>query len=325
MLTVSLILAGALAAQAPAKTPDRRRLRRPLEREDHRRRGHLRERRVRDREEGRRPLGRRRLALGQLPAGEVGQGRGRDARRGPRGEPREDRHLRGPPRGRRPEGQGHLPGRQGPPLRGQEGPLLLSKKAPVVGRAGHALRRQDPRRLEAARHEEEERLGGGERRAGRGRAEGQRRPRQRAGVPGHEAAHRVQRGRRSPTAASTCAGGTRSRSSTTPTRRWPSTPTAAAASTAASPRSLDATKPAGEWQAYDIEIVGRQVSVTLNGKKIVQGVLDGITGGALNPFEGEPGPLMLQGDHGKVRFRNIVVTPACSEAPVEPPSRRRAP
>ena len=59
----------------------------------------------------------------------------------------------------------------------------------------------------------------------------------------------------------------------------------------------------------DIEIVGRQVSVTLNGKKIVQGVVDGITGGALNPFEGEPGPLMLQGDHGKVRFRNIVVTP----------------
>jgi hypothetical protein len=71
----------------------------------------------------------------------------------------------------------------------------------------------------------------------------------------------------------------------------------------------DATKPAGEWQAYDIEIVGRQIGVTLNGKKIVQGILDGITGGAINPFEGEPGPLMLQGDHGKVRFRNIVVTP----------------
>ena len=49
---------------------------------------------------------------------------------------------------------------------------------------------------------------------------------------------------------------------------------------------------------------------TLNGKKIVEGVVDGITGGALSPFEGEPGPLMLQGDHGKVRFRNIVVTPA---------------
>ena len=75
------------------------------------------------------------------------------------------------------------------------------------------------------------------------------------------------------------------------------------------PPKTDATKKAGEWQAYDIEIVGRQVSVTLNGTKVVEGVLDGITGGALNPFEDEPGPLMLQGDHGKVRFRNIVVTP----------------
>jgi hypothetical protein len=71
----------------------------------------------------------------------------------------------------------------------------------------------------------------------------------------------------------------------------------------------NASRPAGEWQTYDIELVGRQVSVTLNGKKVVQGVVDGITGGALNPFEDEPGPLMLQGDHGKVRFRNIVVTP----------------
>jgi hypothetical protein len=56
--------------------------------------------------------------------------------------------------------------------------------------------------------------------------------------------------------------------------------------------------------------VGRQVTVVLNGTTIVEGIVDGITGGALDPFEGEPGPLMLQGDHGKVRFRNILVTPA---------------
>jgi hypothetical protein len=72
----------------------------------------------------------------------------------------------------------------------------------------------------------------------------------------------------------------------------------------------DATKPAGEWQNYDITMVGRQITVVLNGQTIVQDVVDGITGGAINPWEGEPGPLMLQGDHGKVRFRNIVVTPA---------------
>jgi hypothetical protein len=73
---------------------------------------------------------------------------------------------------------------------------------------------------------------------------------------------------------------------------------------------LDATKPAGEWQAFDITFVGRKLDVVLNGRTIVDGVAEGITGGAINPFEDEPGPLMLQGDHGKVRFRNIVVTPA---------------
>ena len=72
---------------------------------------------------------------------------------------------------------------------------------------------------------------------------------------------------------------------------------------------LDATKPAGEWQSYDMTFVGRQLKVVLNGREILNTIADGVTGGALSPFEGEPGPLMLQGDHGKVRFRNIVVTP----------------
>ncbi len=73
---------------------------------------------------------------------------------------------------------------------------------------------------------------------------------------------------------------------------------------------LDATKPAGEWQALDISFVGRKLEVVLNGRPVLDTLVEGITGGALSPFEGEPGPLMLQGDHGKVRFRNIVVTPA---------------
>jgi hypothetical protein len=74
--------------------------------------------------------------------------------------------------------------------------------------------------------------------------------------------------------------------------------------------SQDATKPAGEWNTFDITLVGRDLTVVLNEKEIISGKVEGITGGAINPFEGEPGPLMLQGDHGKVRFRNIVVTPA---------------
>jgi len=71
----------------------------------------------------------------------------------------------------------------------------------------------------------------------------------------------------------------------------------------------NAAKGAGQWQMLDVEFVGRQVKVTLNGTAIVQGVVEGVTGGAISPFEGEPGPLMLQGDHGKVRFRNVTVTP----------------
>ncbi len=71
-----------------------------------------------------------------------------------------------------------------------------------------------------------------------------------------------------------------------------------------------AAKPAGEWNTFDITMVGRQTTVVLNGQTIVQDVVEGITGGAISPYEDEPGPLMLQGDHGKVRFRNVVVTPA---------------
>jgi hypothetical protein len=74
---------------------------------------------------------------------------------------------------------------------------------------------------------------------------------------------------------------------------------------------VDARRPAGEWQTFDITLVGRQLTVVLNGQTVIdKAEVDGITGGALGPFEGEPGPLMLQGDHGKVWFRNIVVTPA---------------
>jgi hypothetical protein len=73
---------------------------------------------------------------------------------------------------------------------------------------------------------------------------------------------------------------------------------------------VKAARPAGEWQTLDVEMVGRQITVTLNGTTVTQGVVEGVTGGAISPYEEEPGPLMLQGDHGKVRFRNVVVTPA---------------
>lgn len=71
-----------------------------------------------------------------------------------------------------------------------------------------------------------------------------------------------------------------------------------------------AAKKAGEWQTYDITLVGRKVTIVLNGRPIIDGEIPGVTGGALDSNEGQPGPIFLQGDHGKVTFRKIEVTPA---------------
>ena len=73
--------------------------------------------------------------------------------------------------------------------------------------------------------------------------------------------------------------------------------------------SENASKPAGQWQTYDIRLVGRQVTVALNGKTVVKGEIEGLTAIAGDSNEAAPGPIYLQGDHGPVEFRNIVVTP----------------
>lgn len=74
---------------------------------------------------------------------------------------------------------------------------------------------------------------------------------------------------------------------------------------------VNAVKPAGEWNSVEITLVGYRVSITVNGQKTLDGeLLPGITGGALDSNEPAPGPLMLQGDHGTVSYRNIVLTPA---------------
>lgn len=72
-----------------------------------------------------------------------------------------------------------------------------------------------------------------------------------------------------------------------------------------------AAKAAGEWQSYDITLIGRRVTVVANGKMIIQNQeIPGITGGALDSKEAEPGPIFFQGDHGPVEYRNIIITPA---------------
>ena len=70
---------------------------------------------------------------------------------------------------------------------------------------------------------------------------------------------------------------------------------------------------AGEWQVFDITLLGRWVTVELNGETIIDHQeIPGITGEALDANEGEPGPILLQGNHGRVLYRNIVLTPTTS-------------
>src|SRR5215203_2111546 len=77
---------------------------------------------------------------------------------------------------------------------------------------------------------------------------------------------------------------------------------------------VNASKPAGEWQTVQITIVGNCVSATLNGQKIHDNSkIARITGGALDAKETEPGPIMIQGDHEKVWYRKVVVTPIVSK------------
>jgi len=66
----------------------------------------------------------------------------------------------------------------------------------------------------------------------------------------------------------------------------------------------------GEWQSFDITLLGRFVTVEQNGHTIIDNQeIPGITGGALNSHEELPGPIYLQGDHGGIAYRNLVLTP----------------
>ncbi|MDA0706069.1 MAG: DUF1080 domain-containing protein [Proteobacteria bacterium] len=75
------------------------------------------------------------------------------------------------------------------------------------------------------------------------------------------------------------------------------------------PRTNAAARP-NDWQSMHIELIGRRISIKLNGIEVIsQHEIPGITGGALDSDEESAGPLMLQGDHGPIEFRNIVITP----------------
>jgi hypothetical protein len=94
------------------------------------------------------------------------------------------------------------------------------------------------------------------------------------------------------------------------------------------PPRTNAARPPGEWQALDAIFLAprfddagkktanaRLVKVVLNGKVIHEDVeLKTPTGHAWRDKEIPRGPLLLQGDHGPVAFRNVRVHPYSGEA-----------
>ena len=74
--------------------------------------------------------------------------------------------------------------------------------------------------------------------------------------------------------------------------------------------SAELPKRPGQWETYDVTLVGRTVTVIRDGTKIIdEQEIPGITGGALDSRESEPGPIYLQGDHtGGLRYRNITIS-----------------
>ena len=86
---------------------------------------------------------------------------------------------------------------------------------------------------------------------------------------------------------------------------------------------VNAAKPVGQWQKFVIDFRApkfdasgkktanaRFVKVTLNGKVIHENVeMTGATAGGITGEEHAEGPLMFQGNHGVVAYRNIKVKP----------------
>ncbi len=95
-----------------------------------------------------------------------------------------------------------------------------------------------------------------------------------------------------------------------PEREWPASTHNAGVYGFLAPNENASTGP-GEWQTYDITLIGRRVTVVLNGRTVIADqVIPGITGGALDSDEGAPGAILLQGDHTAVEYRNVRLTPA---------------
>ncbi len=98
--------------------------------------------------------------------------------------------------------------------------------------------------------------------------------------------------------------------------------------------SVNACKPPGEWQSFDITFrqarlnnagdltEKARITVVQNGKKIIDDKeIDGKTGGALPGKEGTRGPLMLQGNHSSVQYRHILICPLPQKPKIRKPMK----
>jgi hypothetical protein len=65
-----------------------------------------------------------------------------------------------------------------------------------------------------------------------------------------------------------------------------------------------------KWNTLEVTLVGRQVSVVMNGVQIIDSqYIAHPTAGALDDSEDQPGPIMLQCHTNEFRFRNIRIRP----------------
>lgn len=73
--------------------------------------------------------------------------------------------------------------------------------------------------------------------------------------------------------------------------------------------AVELPKKPGQWESFDVTLVGRYLTVVRNGVKTIDNQeIPGITGGAIDSDEGQPGPIYIQGDHtGGMRYRNITI------------------
>ena len=75
----------------------------------------------------------------------------------------------------------------------------------------------------------------------------------------------------------------------------------------------NASKPAGQWQSMFIRLVGNRVTVILNGTTIIYDFEMDRPTFVYDPLgelsHGDPGPILLQGDHGPIQFRNLMIRP----------------